>query len=57
MVWAKGVVASALERGAAGDRRVAEILKLQTGEQLSEFAAAYLLPDETSRGWLTGHSR
>ena len=31
VVWAKAAVAQALERGAAGDRKEAEILKRQLG--------------------------
>eukprot|EP00887_Chlorella_sp_A99_P002911 scaffold6.g2911.t1 len=57
VVWSKRVINSALEQGAAANRREAEILRRQLGQQFSEFAAANLLPDERSRGWFSGPSR
>lgn len=57
LLWAKQLAVRALRSGTAGSRRDALILQRAIGQQLSEFAALYGTPDDTSRGWFGGHSR
>ncbi|GAB4818076.1 hypothetical protein N2152v2_005122 [Parachlorella kessleri] len=56
IVWAKTLVAQALEKGAAFDRKEAEILRRSLGKRLFEFVCKFGFPVEGSRGWFSGPS-